>query len=153
MNTPSTSVTDRSYYSYKVFTWALLAPWLHRSSASSCRQGYAGHRPDHWRPGLSPCAGYHTTSCQTNKQHTQTSAPTAAYHYNKYNKFSKVPYTLSLCNNLVSLLKRPISATLGHLCLLHSLLQLLGHGLTLLPQYLNFFIGTLHVQRGRVLFL
>lgn len=64
----STSVTD---YSYKVFTWALSAPWPHHSSASSCRQGYAGHRPDHWRPGLSPYVGYHTTSCQRNKRHNQ----------------------------------------------------------------------------------
>lgn len=64
-----------------------------------------------------------------------------------------IPDAFSLCHNLVSLLEGPVPTALGHLSLLHSLLQFLRHGLTLLPQHLNLFIGTLHVQSGCVLFL
>ncbi len=63
------------------------------------------------------------------------------------------PYALSLCYDLVSLLEGPVSAALGHFCLLHSLLELLRNGLALLPQNLQLLTDTLHVQRRAVLLL
>lgn len=64
-----------------------------------------------------------------------------------------LPYALPLCHYLVPLLEGPVTPTLGHLGLLQGFLQLLGDGLTLLPQHINLLVGSLHVQSGRVLFL
>lgn len=63
------------------------------------------------------------------------------------------PYALSFCYDLVSLLEGPVSAALGHFCLLHRLLELLRNGLALLPKHLQLLTDTLHVQRRAVLLL
>lgn len=45
--------------------WLTLVLWalaMRRSSVSSYRPDYAGHRPDRWLPGPFPAVGYHTES-------------------------------------------------------------------------------------------
>lgn len=53
-----------------------------------------------------------------------------------------LPDAVTLCHNLVPLLKGPVPPALGHVCFLEGFLQLLAQGLTLFSEDFHLFVGS-----------
>lgn len=61
-----------------------------------------------------------------------------------------LPDAVTLCHNLVPLLKGPVPPALGHICFLEGFLQLLAQCLTLLSKDFHLFVGSPSIHGHRV---